>query len=61
MIDRDVALEALSALCNSNVTSDQQTDPQAGSLRARYGGGAARQQLSIKNFIPTIFDADETR
>ncbi len=55
MIDRDVALEALCTLCNSSVTSDQQ---QAVFPRARCGGGAL-QQLSIKNFIPTILDADE--
>lgn len=48
MIEREVALEALSVLCNANVTSVQ------------TAGGAAQQTLSINNFIPTVLHAEET-
>lgn len=54
MIDRDVALEALCALCQSSVTS---TKKQA-LFRSSADDGA--RQLSTNNFIFTILHADET-
>ncbi|XP_045894475.1 uncharacterized protein LOC123962414 [Micropterus dolomieu] len=57
MIGRDVALEALGALLNANVTTHQNVQPAA-YPRSGYGG-AAPQQLFIKNFITTILDADD--
>lgn len=59
MFDRDVALEALSAVLNANVTSVQKQSLQASG--AAFFGGAAQQQLLIKHLIPAQLDADETR
>ena len=56
MVDKEVALEALSALCNANVTKKQGSQVDC---RAGFYGGAP--QLFIKHFIPTVLDADETR
>ncbi|XP_022620310.1 uncharacterized protein LOC111236005 [Seriola dumerili] len=59
MIDRDIALEALGVLCNASVTSVQIQRSQ--SSHDCSGGRAAHQeQLSIKNLICTVLDADET-
>ncbi|XP_038561409.1 uncharacterized protein LOC119893368 [Micropterus salmoides] len=49
MIDRDVALEALGTLCNASVTSTE-----------RVGAGAAQDYLSIKTFISTVLESEET-
>ncbi|XP_053283666.1 uncharacterized protein LOC128444967 isoform X2 [Pleuronectes platessa] len=58
MVDRSIALEALGALCNGNVTSVQQQASQAFSPRANHQAGP-RQNLSIKLLIPTVIDGDE--
>ncbi|KAM9770461.1 uncharacterized protein ACNS7B_010133 [Menidia menidia] len=58
MVDRSVALEALSALANAQVTSVQKQRSYAASPGVGHGGGA---QLLIKNLISSILDADETR
>ncbi|XP_062246681.1 uncharacterized protein LOC133955712 [Platichthys flesus] len=55
MVDRSIALEALGALCNGNVTSVQQ---QAG-LSSKNPQVGPRQNLSIKLLIPTVVDGDE--
>ncbi|XP_038561403.1 uncharacterized protein LOC119893362 [Micropterus salmoides] len=60
MIGRDIALEALGILLNANVTSVQNAGSQSGYNGDVVDGRSAQQHLSIKNFIPTIFDADET-
>ncbi|XP_062246682.1 uncharacterized protein LOC133955713 [Platichthys flesus] len=58
MVDRSIALEALGALCNGNVTSVQQQASPAFSPRANHHVGS-RQNLSIKLLIPTVIDGDE--
>ncbi|GAA6215370.1 uncharacterized protein LOC108893838 [Lates japonicus] len=59
MIHRDIAFEALGALCNANVTSVQrqasQPVPRAAGFKA-----ASPEQLLIKQLICTVLDADET-
>uniref|UniRef100_UPI003AAF5BF9 uncharacterized protein n=1 Tax=Centroberyx gerrardi TaxID=166262 RepID=UPI003AAF5BF9 len=68
MIDREVALEALSVVFNASVTSVQKQSSQASfakddfSVRHQAAGAAAAPQLlSAKQLIPTLLDADETR
>ncbi|XP_022620232.1 uncharacterized protein LOC111235936 [Seriola dumerili] len=59
MVDRDIALEALGVLCNATVTSVQTQRSQA--PLGSFGAGAAEQeQLSIKNLVSSVVDADET-
>ncbi|XP_053283404.1 uncharacterized protein LOC128444773 [Pleuronectes platessa] len=58
MVDRSIALEALGALCNGNVTSVQQQASPAG-LSKRDLQVGPRQNLSIKLLIPTVIDGDE--
>ncbi|XP_071783433.2 uncharacterized protein LOC139933267 [Centroberyx gerrardi] len=66
MIDREVALEALSVLFNANVTSVQKQSSQASFAKddsvghGAAGAAAAPQLLSVKQLIPTLLDADET-
>ena len=60
MIDKDVAIAALSALCNANVTSTQQLTAQYGYSRAGYGGAPGQQQLFVTHLVSTILDADQT-
>ncbi|XP_036961745.1 uncharacterized protein LOC119023741 isoform X1 [Acanthopagrus latus] len=60
MIDKDVALAGLSALCNANVTSIQKLRAQGGAASAGTVGGPAHQQLFVSNFISSVLDADET-
>lgn len=60
MIDKDVALAGLSALCNANVTSIQKLRAQGGAASAGTVGGPAHQQLFVNNFISSVLDADET-
>ncbi|KAM9770462.1 uncharacterized protein ACNS7B_010139 [Menidia menidia] len=61
MVDRSIALEALGALANAQVTSLQKQRLQAAFPGVGYGGGAHLQQLLINNLIYSILDADETR
>ncbi|XP_018547772.1 uncharacterized protein LOC108893845 [Lates calcarifer] len=56
MIHRDIALEALSVICNANVTSVQKQRLQP----FPHAAAAPQEQLLIKYFISTVLDADET-
>lgn len=47
VIDKDVAIAALSSLCYANVTSTQQLTAQHGDSRAGYGGAPGQQQLGL--------------
>ncbi|XP_073328648.1 uncharacterized protein [Pagrus major] len=58
MIDKEIALEALCTLCNANVTSVQRQASPTAYLRSACL--APQKQLLIKQFIPTILDADDT-
>ncbi|KAM7397194.1 hypothetical protein PAMP_020186 [Pampus punctatissimus] len=55
-MDKDIAFEALSALCNASVTSLQKRGLQ--SCDCGFDGGPTL--MFIKHFIPTVLDADET-
>ncbi|GAA6215373.1 uncharacterized protein LOC108893838 [Lates japonicus] len=59
MVHRDIALEALGALCNANVTSVQRQASQP-VLRAAGFQAASQEQLLIKKLVCTVLDADET-
>ena len=60
-MDREIALEALSALCDASVTSFQRQGDHAGGVCSpRSYGGAAQQQLFLRDFVYTVLDADET-
>nr|XP_019934360.1 PREDICTED: uncharacterized protein LOC109624253 [Paralichthys olivaceus] len=59
MVDRNIALEALGALCNGHVTSVQKQSSPAAFARASFPAGI-QQQLSINLLVSTITDADET-
>ncbi|XP_047453154.1 uncharacterized protein LOC125015381 [Mugil cephalus] len=61
-MDRDLALEALGALCNASVTSVQKqgsSDVSFGGV-FRRGAGQQQQLLDIQHFIPTILEGEET-
>ena len=57
---RDVALEALGALLNSNVTSVQKQSSHVQRSEGVFSAAASHGHLSIKQFIPTVLDAEET-
>uniref|UniRef100_UPI003AABAB8F uncharacterized protein n=1 Tax=Centroberyx gerrardi TaxID=166262 RepID=UPI003AABAB8F len=61
-IDREVLLEALSVVCNANVTSVQKQKLEAGFLKDGLSGGAAETfpLLTVNQLIPTLLDADQT-
>ncbi|CAK6977921.1 uncharacterized protein LOC128358581 [Scomber scombrus] len=58
-MDRDLALEALGALCNSSVTSIQKQGSQPCAFSVGFHGGAPHQ-MCVKDFICTVLDGDET-
>ncbi|XP_038561407.1 uncharacterized protein LOC119893366 [Micropterus salmoides] len=59
MIHKEVAVEALCALCNANVTTDKNIS-QSGHSGDGCDGGAAWEHLHIKNFIHSVLKGDET-
>ncbi|XP_045894478.1 uncharacterized protein LOC123962415 [Micropterus dolomieu] len=60
MIHCDVALEALTALCNANVTCPQNQSKSVHQRDISGGCRAAQEPLHINNFIHTILKGDET-
>ncbi|XP_071315052.1 uncharacterized protein [Trachinotus anak] len=59
MVDRDIALEALSALLNADVASVRQQSSGA-TFRTASFPAAQPEQLLIKQLVFTVLDADET-
>ncbi|XP_053274716.1 uncharacterized protein LOC128436850 [Pleuronectes platessa] len=59
MVDISIALEALGALCNGNVTSVQEQASPI-NLSRRNLHVVPQQNLSIKLLISTVLDGDET-
>ncbi|XP_026222138.1 uncharacterized protein LOC113166290 [Anabas testudineus] len=60
MFDRELALEALSAVLNANVTSTQTQSHHVFTAASAAAAPQQQQQLSIKQFIPSLLDADES-
>ncbi|KAK2842723.1 hypothetical protein Q5P01_012923 [Channa striata] len=60
MFHRDLALEALGSLLNSEVTSVQKRSSQVHHSGVAFSAAAAHEQLSIKQFIPTVLVAEES-